>query len=232
MSHPVNKDLFRELYSGFDMPLCGTDCGLKCGPHNDYGVPICCDIHQVVPSAFDLEWSYLKANTDLWKPWTSSGPLEEELQEELQDGQVLLACQGYQDCQRDFRALTCRAFPFYPYLDSQGDFIGLAYFPEFRYGCWIISNLEVVSLSFKAAFQATFERIFEIYPDYHQQLGDYCNYVRDNTAEESDQIVLLGFSGEVYLIDPLTEGKHQVEYKELSAFGPFEITRELRFPDE
>lgn len=227
-----NKAVFRELYSGFDMPLCEVDCGLKCGPHNDYGVPICCDIHQVIPSAFDLEWSYLRENTDLWKPWSSTGPLDEDLKDEIQDGQVLIECKGYQECQREFRTLTCRAFPFYPYLDSGGSFIGLAYYSEFRYGCWIISNLDLVSQPYKEAFQRTFQRVFEIYPDYLQNLIDYCSYARETAAEESEKIVLLGFSGDVFMIDPQTEEKYQVEYKELSAFGPFEITRELRFPDE
>ena len=126
MTGALSQEIFQEIYRGLAMPLCEIDCGLKCGPYNDYGVPICCDINQVIPAAFELEWSYLKENTDLWEPWSSSGPLAEELQEELLDGQVLLACQGYQDCQRDFRALTCRAFPFYPYLEWRAlGFLGL-----------------------------------------------------------------------------------------------------------
>ena len=232
MKRTPNKDIFRELYSGFTNPICETDCGLKCGPHNDYGVPICCDINQVIPAAFDLEWSFLEEQTDLWVPWSSSGSLDLDMMEELQEGQVLLACKGYQACQRDFRTLTCRAFPFFPYLDSKDAFCGMAYFPEFCDDCWIISNLDVVSQSYKKAFQQTFQKLFEIFPDYHQYLADFCRYMRERAAEESEKIVLLGFSGEVNLIDPRTEEKIQVEYKELSAFGPFEITRELRFPDE
>jgi hypothetical protein len=232
MSRLLDKEIFRELYSGFKMPLSAIDCGLKCGPYNDYGVPICCDIHQLIPSAFELEWNYLKENTDLWQPWSSSELLAQEIEDELQDGQVLLKCKGYQECQRDFRTLTCRAFPFYPYLNSKDNLDGLAYYPEFRYGCWIISNLDVVSQSYKEAFQHTFQRVFQIFPDYRKNFVDYCNYVRETAAEESDQIVLLGFSGDVHLIDPRTEKKYQVKYNELSAFGPFEVSRELRFPDD
>ncbi len=228
MKKQLDKDIFPELYSHFDMPICEIDCGLKCGPYNDYGVPICCDINQVIPSAFDLEWSFLKQNTDLWQPWSSAGSFEEE----LMDGQVLLQCKGYQECQRDFRTLTCRAFPFYPYLDSQGSFHGLTYYPEFRYGCWIISNLDVVSQAYKTAFQQTFQRIFDFYPDYHQNFIEYSRYERENASEENEKVVLMDFSGDVYLIDPVTEEKYPVQYKELRAFGPFEITRELRFPDE
>lgn len=232
MKRKQDKDFFHELYSEFAMPLCEIDCGLKCGPYNDYGVPICCDIHQVVPSAFDLEWKYLKINTDLWQPWSSTDISDQQLDEELLDGQVLLACKGYRDCQREFRTLTCRAFPFYPYLNSQGAFQGLAYYPEFRFGCWIISNLECVSLEYKIAFKQAFQRVFERYPAYHLNYIDYSRYGRETAAKEDENLVMMDFSGNVFLIDPQTEEKSQVQYKELIPFGPFEITRELRFPNE
>ena len=232
MSKQLDQGTFRELHSGFDMPLCEIDCGLKCGPYNDYGVPICCDIHLVIPSAFELEWCYLKENTDLWRPWSSADQYAEELEEEILDGQVLIQCKGYQECQREFRTLTCRAFPFYPYLNSKGHLQGMSYYPEFRFGCWILSNLDVVSKSFKMAFQRAFQHVFELYPDYRQNYIDYSGYERQKAADESEMVVLLGFSGDVHLIDPLTEEEYPVQYKDLKAFGPFEITRELRFPGE
>ena len=232
MSRLVDKEIFRELYSGFAMPLSEIDCGLRCGPHNDYGVPVCCDIQQVVPAAFDLEWRFLQENMDLWQPWSSYGSVDLELEEELQDGQVLIMCKGYQECQRNFRTLTCRAFPFYPYLDSKGIFTGLAYYPDFRSACWIISNLEVVSQAYKEAFRRTFQRIFELYPQYRLNFASYSSYMRGKAAENDEKIVLLGFSGDAFLIDPETGQEYEVEYKELGAFGPYEITRELQFPDE
>ena len=56
--------------------------------------------------------------------------------------------------------------------------------------------------------------------------------MREKAAEKSEKIGMLDFSGDVFVIDPLTESKYQVEYKDLSPFGPYEITRELRFPGE
>ena len=232
MNQPLDKTFFRELYRGFAMPLCSVDCGLKCGPYNDYGVPVCCDIHLVVPSAFNLEWSYLQENTDLWRPWSSTASQDQALEDELQDGQVLLQCKGYQECQRDYRTLTCRAFPFFPYLDSQGVFCGLAYYPDFREFCWIISNLDVVSQSYKEAFQRTFKSLFELYPEYRENYAAYSAYIRQKTAKKHHRLVLLGFKGQAYWIEPLTEERHQAAYEDLDAFGPFTITRELRFPDE
>jgi hypothetical protein len=232
MKDQLDRDFFRELYNGFAMPLCNIDCGSKCGPHNECGVPLCCDIQQVIPAAFGMEWDYLEENSDLWKPWTSSGQLNQELQEELQEGQVLLECKGYRECQRDFRTMTCRAFPFYPYLNSEFEFRGMSYYPDFRSGCWIISNLEVVSQSYKEAFQHTYLRLFEAFPESHHNFSDFSRYMRDKAVEASEKVILLDFLGDAYAIDPRTEDEYQVEYKELSAFGPFEIARELRFPDE
>jgi hypothetical protein len=232
MKNLQEKEVFQELYRDFGMPLAGIDCGTKCGPYNDYGVPVCCDIHRVIPSAFELEWSFLQENTDLWQPWSSSGNHAQELEGELQEGQVLLQCKGYQECQREFRTLTCRAFPFFPFLDKKGRFIGIAYYPDFRQECWIISNLDLVSQNFKEAFQRTFQRVFGLYPEFERNFKDYCAYLRDQAAEQNEEIILLGFSGEVYSFHPGTEQLFQVEYRELAAFGPFEITRDLQFPDE
>ena len=45
---------------------------------------------------------------------------------------LLLACQGPAHCQRPFRALSCRQFPFFPYITADDRFIGLAYEWEFE----------------------------------------------------------------------------------------------------
>lgn len=232
MNNPQEKEVFQELYRDFGIPLSEIDCGQKCGPYNEYGVPFCCDIQQVIPSAFELEWRFLREKTDLWQPWSSSGEESQALDGDLQDGQVLLQCKGYRACQREYRTLTCRAFPFYPYLDNQGDFLGMAYYQDFRQECWIISNLELVSQTYKEAFQRTFQRIFDLYPDFQDNFRGYCDYVRAQAEDQNKEIIMLGFSGEVYSIHPRTHQLDRVGYKELAAFGPYEITRELQFPDE
>ncbi len=232
MNQQPDKDFFKYLYSGFEMPLSEVDCGLKCGPHNDYGVPICCDINLVIPAAFELEWSYLRENTDLWQPWSPSGLIDQELEEEVQDGQVLLKCQGYQACQRPFRTLTCRAFPFYPYLSGEGEFLGLAYYHDFREVCWIISNLAFVSAEYKMAFQRTFKMVFKTFPESRKNYLEYCRCIRQEAASRGDQIVLLNFSGGGGLVDPVSEQVSPTEFQDLKAFGPYAVARELPFPDE
>ncbi len=230
MNQLLGKEIFRDLYRGFEMPLAELDCGLKCGPYNDYGVPVCCDIKLVVPSAFELEWRYLRQNTDLWQPWSSSGLID--LSEQVQEGQVLLECKGYQHCQRPFRTLTCRAFPFFPYLTGRGVYSGMGTYRDFREDCWIISNLAVVTQDFKAAFQRTFIKVFDLFPDSRENFQDFSQYIREEAASDEEKIVVLDFQGGVGLVDPLSERVKPADFQDLPAYGPFAVARELPFPDE
>ncbi len=142
----IAAEEFAGLYARFQAPLAALDCGQRCAPYNEGGAPFCCDTRHAVPAAYLAEWSYLQANTDLWHLWEGRTLGETEQLEALApEGQVLIACLGYQLCQRDFRSLTCRAFPFFPYLTRQGQFIGLSVYWEYEECCWVINNLQVVS---------------------------------------------------------------------------------------
>ena len=222
---------FKDLYQVFDSPLTGVDCGKKCGPYNEYGVPVCCDIQLVVPAAYEKEWEYLKANSDLWKLW-HQGPGEEGLEDEVQDGQVLIQCLGYQRCQRPFRSLTCRAFPFFPYLSSQGEFLGLAYYLDFRENCWIISNLELVSQEYKTEFKAAYQLVFAEYPRTRSAYLDFSTAIREEYSSAGEPLPVLAFNGDLLQVDPSSETVRKDEYNNLAAFGPFQVAKEMAFPDE
>ncbi len=112
-------DEIRTLYNSFDSPIARLDCGKKCAPHNPSGKPFCCDICHAVPAAYKSEWSYLKKNTNLWHKWrgdecSSTSPEEvAQLKNDTPKDMILLACLGPSQCQREFRALSCRQFPFF-----------------------------------------------------------------------------------------------------------------------
>jgi len=232
MSNSPRKKFIEDIYKNFSLPLSEIDCGEKCGPFNEYGVPVCCDINLIVPSAYQSEWEYLEENTDLWQPWSSSNPIDTDLEKDAQEGQVLLKCLGYQKCQRPYRTLMCRAFPFFPYLDSKGEFLGLVYFQEYRELCWTISNLSVVTTAYKTEFQQTFEILFDEYPESKESYFQFSSYLRDENALAGDKIILLDFEGNVFVIDPESEISFQLSYEDLESFGPFSITKDLIFPDE
>jgi len=229
-----NKNFtFKELYQEFSLPLSGIDCGEKCGPFNDYGIPVCCDIKLVVPSAYDLEWEYLRDATELWRLWQGSGEIEqEELIQGVQPGQQLLQCLGHHSCQRSYRSITCRAFPFYPYLDREGGLLGLVYYREFRDQCWIISNLSVVTAEYKEQFQRTFEKIFQRYPDTKENSLHFSSYMRGQVADAGENLTLLDFTGRVFRVNPISEQVREISYRDLENYGPFGIIKDLVFPDE
>ena len=111
----LNPADFAKIYANFEAPITAFDCGRKCAPYNEYGVPFCCDTDHAIPTAYLLEWVYLEPNTDLWHLWEDDDPDETaRLRAETPDGQVLIECLGHQLCQRGFRSITCRAFPFLP----------------------------------------------------------------------------------------------------------------------
>ena len=224
---------FQDLYQGFSLPLSKIDCGKKCGPYNDYGVPICCDINLVVPTAFKTEWDFLESATDLWHQWDGLSTIEgKELIQQMQPGQKTLQCLGHQHCQRSYRTITCRAFPFFPYLDSAGRFLGLAYYREYREQCWIISNLSQVTIEYKKEFQNTYNHIFELYPETRADFLEFSTYMRRLAISEGEKLIIMDFEGQVLNIDPLNENTNGMSYRDLDLFGSFKITRDLVFPDE
>lgn len=233
MSDGPGNSIFEELYKDFSSPLTSLNCGEKCGPYNDYGVPVCCDIQLLVPAAYEDEWVYLEKSTDLWHTWGSDrGDDSGDLEQDLQGAQVLLECLGYQRCQRPYRSITCRAFPFYPYLNNKGEFSGLAYYRDFQEQCWIISNLDKISLDFIKEFQAVYLKLFDIYPDTRADYFEYSAYLRDQCSRRSENLILISFSGIIHLVDPATENISEINPQDLDSFGPFKITNELVFPDE
>ncbi len=114
MSDTPEKRFFENIYQKFSGPLSNIDCGKKCGPFNDYGVPVCCDINLIIPSAYKDEWEFLEEKTNLWQPWSSSNPIDAGLENDVQDDQVLLKCLGYQHCQRSVSDADLQSFSLFP----------------------------------------------------------------------------------------------------------------------
>ena len=161
----LSADEVRQLYANFEAPIAALDCGQKCAPYNEGGKPFCCDICVAVPTLYQSEWDYLSARTDLWFEWkaesctdTPEEAAEEvaRLTEETQGTMILAECLGPAHCQRDYRGLTCRQFPFFPYIDSRGNVLGLSYYWEYEDKCWIISHLDVVTAEYRQEFLRAF----------------------------------------------------------------------------
>ena len=225
LQHPLSN--VRTLYDGFDAPLCGLDCGQKCAPNNPSGKPFCCDICHAVPAAYQQEWQYLQPNTDLWHAWRgdecpdAGADEREELQAGTPENMLLLACQGPAACQRPFRALSCRQFPFFPYVSSDYRFLGLAYDWEFEQTCWVISNLAQVTDAYRQQFVDTHDRLFAFSQEAFESYLIHSERMRARFLGQRRRIPLLHRNGGWYLLSPGSERLRRASAASLPKFGPY-----------
>lgn len=225
--------IFGDLYGRFQSPINKLDCGKKCAPYNENGVPFCCDTRHAVPTAYQAEWDYLQANTDLWHPWEGGDPMETgRLRAETPAGQVLVACKGHLLCQRGFRSLTCRAFPFFPYIDQQEAFIGLSYYWEYEDRCWVISNLDAVTPAYRDEFIGVYDQLFKDMPGEKENYQYHSAVMRRIFSQRHRTIPLLHRNGKTYKISPGSGRMRRVSPAQLPKFDPYQIASILPFPDE
>lgn len=235
MSKPRNKiykstsDLeaedIRSIYNGFNSPIAEFDCGKKCAPHNPSGKPFCCDICHAVPAAYKSEWKYLEPRTDLWHRWRGE-ECEETTSKEIRHlradtpkNMVLLACLGPSQCQRDFRALSCRQFPFFPYVTSDYRFIGLAYQWEFESKCWVISNLSSVTQKYREEFIHTYDHLFALFQEEFDHYSYHSEKMRDYFVKQRRRFPLLHRNGVCYLVSPKSGRLQRSNPDHLPRFG-------------
>lgn len=224
---------FAHLYSLFDAPITALDCGKKCAPYNERGAPFCCDTRHAVPSAYLSEWQYLQANTDLWHEW--EGPTQQEterLRRQTPDHQVLIECLGHRLCQRGFRSLTCRSFPFFPYVTRQGEWIGLSYYWEYEDRCWVISNLRTVSPAYRQQFIKAYDLLFERMPGEVEHFRRFSSSMRRSFSQRGEEIPLLHRDGTTCLVSPGSGRVRRVDAHASPKFGPYALVDLLPFPDE
>lgn len=223
----LDEESIRNLYDAFDSPIASLDCGRKCAPHNPGGKPFCCDICHAVPAAYDSEWKYLKRYADLWHAWRGDecGSLKQRERAQLKSAtpksMILLACLGPSQCQRDFRALSCRQFPFFPYVTSDYRFVGLAYEWEFESKCWVISNLSRVTRKYREEFVRTYDLLFAMFQDEFENYAFHSERMRAEFIEQRRRIPLLHRNGKLYLISPASERLYLVPPGELPKFTPY-----------
>ena len=233
MASKLHSDEIKTFYESFDAPITAFDCGRKCAPYNERGVPFCCDTRHAVPTAYQAEWSYLLANTHLWHLWQAQAPaVKGGLREQTPDGMVLIECLGHQHCQRDYRSITCRAFPFFPYLNRAGEFVGLTYYWEYEERCWVINNLGVVTIEYRSQFAEIYDTLLDREAGELMNFGYHSKIMRQVFAEHKREIPLLHRDGEVYKITPDNERLRLINPEDLPKFGPYQIAAQMPFPDE
>jgi hypothetical protein len=226
----LNTEDIRALYAGFDTPITDLDCGQICAPHNPSGKPFCCDICHAVPAAYPSEWDTLQSVTDLWHVWRGDECKEGDdepasrrvrIESETPSGMLLLACLGPDRCERNNRLISCRQFPFFPYVTSDYRFLGLAYDWEFENKCWILSNLGRVSEVYRESFVRTYDYIFALFQDEFDSYALRSEEMREHFASKRRRIPLLHREGGYRLISPNSERARRVNTSQLPRFGVY-----------
>lgn len=224
---------FEQIYLRFNSPVAVFDCGEHCAPYNEHGVPFCCDLRHTIPTVYPDEWDYLKKKTQFWRLWEgTSGKETEALRRQAPNGHVLVACSGHNLCQRNFRALTCRAFPFFPYLTKDGEFIGLAYYWEYADRCWVVNHLEVITRTFLEEFIEAFEVIFRQIPEERENFLYYSSLMRRIFGRRKRAIPLVHRNGLCYLVTPHNGRMRRIPAQKIPKQGAYKIAAKLPFPDE
>jgi hypothetical protein len=217
---------FHSLLAGFNASTSPLDCGKMCAPFNPSGKPFCCDICHAVPVAYKPEWNYLKTQTALWHLWCgdecTDDPINpEDLLEETPEHLLLLSCKGPDLCEREFRATSCRQFPFFPYITSDFRFIGLAHDWEFESKCWILSHMDQVTPEYRQEFVKTFDLIFSYWMDDFDSYAALSEEVREHYLSVHKRLPLLHRNGSDYLISPKNERMIKTNLSNLKTHPPY-----------
>jgi len=211
---------FATIYRRFAAPIADLDCGKHCAPHNRNGAPFCCDTHHAVPAVYEGEWEYLDASSDLWHPWHGRSEAEtRRLQAETPQGMLLLECKGHPLCQRLYRSISCRAFPFFPYITREGWFEGMTYYWQYEKSCWIIGNLQFVSQRFRDEFMAAFDELLFNLPGELESYRLLSASMRRVFSRWGRAIPLLHRNGGFYKVTPRNGRLRRVDPGRLPRFG-------------
>ena len=215
---------FAALYAGFDAPVSRYDCGRKCAPLNN-GTALCCSADNAVVVAYKTEFEFLKGRTDIWSKFKPYDYSTRQIVEELTHDCMAIECKGVAFCERNNRTLTCRGFPFYPYLTRQKELVGIGTYWMFEDRCWMISNLEIVERTFIDQFLATYEAIFAKDKSEFQTYVEFSASARRVFSRWKREIPLLGRDGKLMIVEPSTGAIRPGKPRDFPKIAPFNSER-------
>jgi hypothetical protein len=223
----VTPQDYARIYAMFQAPISRFDCGKRCAPLNG-GEPVCCTTDHAIPVVDRAEWRLLQQRTRLWRRHKPTDRAGRAVVADLAHSCLAIECKGARHCERDNRTLACRSFPFFPYIDREGAFIGLSIHWMFIDRCWVISNFWVVDAEFRRQFVAAYEYLFEADPDEYEVHKQYSATLRRIFSRRRRPIPLIGRDGGCFKILPRGRGLRACKPDELPKYGPYRSERAYR----
>ncbi len=196
-------ELYRRVYASFTAPVSRFDCGQKCAQHNG-GTPVCCSTEHAVPILDKAELKLLRSRSDLWRPYKPTDAAGREIVADMHEDCCAAECKGAAFCERDNRTMACRAFPFFPYMNREGEILGLSYYWGFVDRCWLMNHLEVVTTQFIGECLDAYQTIFAEDPEEYDCNKDLAADMRRVYTRWNKPLPLLARDGTLYAIEPRT----------------------------
>ncbi len=212
---------WQALYAGLEASITRYDCGKQCAPLSETGDPYCCTTQHTIPVVFYDEWQYLERKTELWQRYAPQDKTRQNLVADAGAGMVAVECKGWDACEREYRSLACRTFPFYPYVNKAGEFLGLSYYWAYEERCWVISHLELVTPEYLQQFVAVYTQLFAEMPDEHAAYRQYSATARRVFSRWKRQIPLLHRNGNSYAVHPTTAALTATAPEDFGRHGPY-----------
>ena len=225
MSKGMQPKDFAELYDKFQANVSRYDCGRFCSPLNHGGGPVCCSTQHAVPVVEKAEYDLLKTRTDLWHRFKPYDATTRKIVDELGKSCLAIECKGARHCERDNRTLACRAFPFYPYINREGEFIGIGTYWIYEDRCWLMSNMQVVERDFLEEFIAAYEFCFAKDPAEFETMKQHSATHRRTFTRLKRPIFLIAREGGFLKVLPAGKGIVKVKREDLPRIGVYKSER-------
>jgi len=218
---------FARIYEMFQAPISRYDCGRHCSPLNG-GEPVCCSTDHAIPVVDRAEWDLLRRRTKLWHRYRPNDRAGKTIVGDLAKSCLAIECKGVCHCERDNRTLACRSFPFFPYIDPKGAFIGLSIHWTFIDRCWVISNFAVVDAAFRRQFITAYEYMFKVDPGEFEVHKQYSATLRRIFSRRRQVIPFMDREGRCFKILPHGKGMRACPAEAMPKYGAYRSERIYR----
>lgn len=217
----ITPEHFGDVYRQFNASISKYDCGRKCAPLNG-GQPVCCTTGHAIPVVHKSEYQLLKSRTDLWYDYKPNDATSRKIVKELPRNSCAIECKGAAFCERDNRTIACRAFPFFPYYNKQGEMLGLSVYWTFEDRCWMIYRLDLAEPAFVKEMAAAFEKIFAFDPEELENMKSHSASARRVHSRWNRPIPIIGRDdGKLYKVMPRTHELRPAKASDFKAQGAY-----------
>lgn len=194
----LSEEDFKKLYQILDHPVTGFDCGAVCSKKND-GVPVCCEVNVVIPVLYKSEFDYVCKQSDLWQEFVPDMKTDAHLMDDCGYDDVMAICKGHKNCDRKHRSFVCRTFPFYPFIDENGVFLGLTYNYDFEDKCVIVGKHDIINKQYIKESIDAWNHLFSIDEMEFEAHYNLCRDIHKKRKRQRKPLHIISLKGVVKL---------------------------------